>query len=163
MNHKLALASLLLALSSTVACGGDDGGGGGDYSAADIEAAAPSGTIEGTAWTMAAALVRLEDDGELSVELSGTEQTEACPFLLEGDSPGVLFSVAGAAGEYPLHFTSFTDAQTVTMFVPPAQNFIATSGMIVVSNLTATEVTIGLVADADTSVVNGTFTTTLCE
>ena len=67
--------------------------------------------IEGSPWSMAAALVRMSD-GELSVELSSTPQSEACPFLLAGDTPGVLFSVPAQAGEYPLHFDSFNSAQT---------------------------------------------------
>ncbi len=141
------------------ACGGDSEGG--SYTATDIKASNPTGNIGGAPWTMAAALVRREGT-KLSIDLSGSSSTETCPFLLGGSTPGVLVTVPEVAGEHPLFFKSFTEAQTLTMFVPPSQNFISTTGLIVLSNLTATSVTVGLVADADSNSVNGTFTATIC-
>lgn len=141
------------------ACGG--GSDGASYTAADISASKPTGNIGGAAWTMQAALVRREGT-KLSIDLSGSASAEQCPFLLGGDTPGILFTVPEVAGDHPLYLKSFTDGQTLTMFVPPSQNFISTSGLIVLSNLTATSVTVGIVADADTNNVNGTFTATIC-
>jgi hypothetical protein len=149
-----------LCLSTLAACGGDEGG---SFTAADIVNQNPQGSMEGSAWSMASALVRVDsfDAEELSVSLHSTAPTEACPFI-GPEGPVVLFRLPRMQGEYPLSFDFSSDSRTITFSPSAGQNIIASDGVIVVEALSDTEVTIGLVAEAGASSINGKFTTMIC-
>lgn len=141
------------------------GCGGSSYSSADIVDQTPQGSMEGNDWSMAQADVSVDsfDDTKLSVTLYGEAQDRACTAGL-GTGPTIIFSIPRMEGEYPLSFSlGSSDSQTVT-FVPSAgNNIIGTNGVVVVNSVSDTDVSIGLVADAGSSSVNGKFTATLCD
>ena len=139
-----------------VACGGGD-----DYSASDIKDQIPQGRLDGASWSMVSAVVEEDpfDPNELSVDLYA-EQVDACGF---GTGEKIMFSVPRAVGEYPLKFEFGSDNQTVTFYVPPGSNTIASDGIIVIESIDGTTITMGLVAHYDDNfTVNGRFTTEIC-
>jgi len=149
---SITLASLTLLLG---ACGGG-------YSADSIADQAPQGLMEGEDWTMMSAVVTANGEDKLSVDLYPV-QVEPCDGFADSDSQ-ILFTIKREVGEFPLKF-SFGDlegSQTITFSPGPGQNVIASEGLIVVESLTDDEVTIGLVADAGESSINGRFTATIC-
>jgi hypothetical protein len=163
-QHSIvSLASLLLVALplATSGCSSDTGG---SFSASDIVAQTPSGSMEGASWVMADAVVRVDsfDTEELSVTLTSEAMEEECPFGLGGGS-SILFSVPRMPGEYPLNFSFSAGGQTITFSPGPGENIIASDGVIVVESVSDTEVSIGLVAEAGDSSINGKFTATLCE
>lgn len=144
-----------------IGCGGKEGGAGG-WTVDDIDPGTVAGTIGGVAWEMVTADVQpdLFEEGRLSVTLYA-DAIEPCGFG-SSDLPFVLFSIDPTVGEHPL--TLFGEpSQTVTLVVPPAQNNIATEGLIEIRSVSDTEVEMGLVAfmDDDNS-VNGSFTADRC-
>lgn len=59
---------------------------------------------------------------------------------------------------------SSPDNQTITFVTPPSSNNISVDGIINVTELTETSVTMGILAKAGkTTDVNGTFTATFCQ
>lgn len=116
--------------------------------------------MEGVDWTMMSALVVDEGD-KLSVTLYPIA-TDACDQLASSDTE-MLFTVPKEEGEYRLYLDLATfSGQTVTFVTGPGQNVISTEGLLVVESLSDTEVTIGIVADADNNSINGRFTSTIC-
>lgn len=152
---------LFLGLAAIVGagCGSDSAN---SFTAADISASTPSGTIGGAPWTQTRAVVEVDsfDSTKLSVSLYNGTVAECDRFA--SSYPEVIFSVPNAVGEYPLHFDFSSSSQTAT-FVPSAgQNNIASEGLIVITAVSATSVTMGVVFDAGADSINGTFTTNLC-
>ncbi len=149
----------LISLLFASACASDSS----DFVAADILDQMPSGSMEGTAWTAMGAQVSSSFGGdELSVELVPTELDDQCGFVTSDSS--ILFSVPAVVGEYPLSFDfgSLDSSRTITFVPAPASNVIASTGLIVVEAVSETEVTIGLVAEAGDSRINGRFTAPRC-
>lgn len=147
-------AGMALALT---ACGGGDG-----YSASDIMDQVPQGRLDGQSWTMISAVVEEDafDPDELSVDLYA-EQVDPCGF---GSGERIMFQVPRAVGEYPLKFEFGGESRTVTFYVPPGSNTIASEGIIVIESIDGTTITMGLVAHYDDDfTVNGRFTTKICE
>ncbi len=151
---KIARIVFLASASLLGACGGG-------YSPDSIIDQAPQGLMEGADWTMVSAVVT--DDGDsLDVELYPIE-VEPCDSFASTDS-SIIFSVPKREGERPLNFSfgDLANSQTITFVPSPGSNIIASQGLIVIEALSAEEVTIGLVADADDSSINGRFTTAVC-
>ena len=157
MNKRLTF-TFLAALFVTAACGSDSS----SYSAADVVDQAPQGQMDGAAWAMRVASVDEGfDEDELSIKLYA-EDVEACGFGIAADS-SILFNIPRMEGEYPLSFSfGGGDNRTVTFSPGPGQNVIASDGVIVVDALSDTEVTVGIVATAGDSEINGRFTATIC-
>ena len=154
----LVLGALVLAAG----CGDDDDNHGG-YTAADIQDQTVQGTHDGQPFTLVTASVKEDafDANELSVKLYG-EQVDPCDTFTTPDAGYIMFSVDRAVGEYPLHF-SMEGSQTVTFYVPPGSNTIATEGIIVIESLDGSSVTMGILADAgDDNHINGRFTADIC-
>lgn len=148
LKHSL----LLPAFALLAACGGG-------YSPASILDQAPSGSMEGEDWAMMSAVVRDGSDS-FSVSLYPVA-VESCDAFASSDTQ-ILFSAPKEVGEYPLRFSFGPDGQTITFVTGPGENLIATSGLLVVEAVSADEVTIGLVADAGDSSINGRFTAPIC-
>lgn len=151
---KIARIALLASASLLGACGGG-------YSPDSIIDQAPQGLMEGMDWTMVSAVVT--DDGDsLDVDLYPIE-VEPCDGFASSDS-SIIFSVPKEQGEHPLNlsFSDLANAQTITFVPAPSSNVVASQGLIVIEALSAEEVTIGLVADAGDSSINGRFTTAVC-
>lgn len=149
------MKTLLACLVSTVSLGAFGCGG----SSVDIETTPLAGTVFGAAWTFQAGHTSafLSDDMELFSSLY-PETFTACGFS-EPDGPHLLMGIPTAAGEYELGFGA---GLTVT-FAQNADNKIATEGLIVVDEVTATRVTGGLYATFDgDNEVNGRFDVTIC-
>lgn len=144
-----------------LACASLLGACGGGYSPDSIIDQAPQGLMEGTDWTMVSAVVT-DDNDSLSVKLFPIE-VEPCDGFASSDS-SIIFSVPKEQGEHPLKFSfgDFENNQTITFVPAPSSNVIATEGLIVIESLSEEEVTIGLVADAGDSSINGRFTTAVC-
>lgn len=146
----LTVIAFLALLAS--ACGGT--------SAASIVDQAPQGTIGGAAWTMRSVVV-VDDGTRLQYTLLPDEMT-GCDTFASADRM-LLFSTPRAVGEYPLFFDLSTlSGQVVNFVTGPGQNVLSSEGLIVVEALSETEVTVGLVADAENNTVNGRFTAAIC-
>ncbi|MEM6930653.1 MAG: hypothetical protein AAF602_27215 [Myxococcota bacterium] len=142
-----------------VACGGDGGG----FTVDDIESGLVSGFINGEAWEMIEAVVTEDafDANQLSIEVFAEDVKDCDPFATS-KSPFLLFSIDGMTGEYPLNFSFSEGGQTITLVTPPADNNIATEGIIdLVVN--GDSIDVGLVASIDDdNTVNGSFSATVC-
>jgi hypothetical protein len=160
-HYTIRYLSVLCVLfcSGLAACTGDEGS---SFTAADIVDQNPQGSMEGAAWAMSSAQVRVDsfDTEELSVSLYSMT-SEACAFGGPG-GPSILFSIPRMQGEYPLSFDFSSASRTITFSPAPGENIIASDGVIVVEALSDTEVTIGLVAEAGASSINGKLTATIC-
>jgi hypothetical protein len=135
------------------------------FTKASIVDQIPTGIHDGQSWTMLKAEVKSDyfDEDRLTIRLF-TEEIETCGFSSSSEKPYLLFSVKKAVGEYPLKMSFGEDGQTVTFVTPPATNTIATQGIVVIEELTAEKLTMGIVAQAgDGDVVNGRFTVDLCD
>jgi hypothetical protein len=147
-------AALLLA-----GCGGDP--------TADILATNPAGNHGGTAWTMTEATVT-NNGTQLSVHMFAEDVSDCDAFPPSGSSVGyITFSMPAELGPRELYFDLFAlgdpDIQTVTFVTPPSSNTIATEGILNVTALDDSSVTLGMMVDGgDGYDVNGTFTATFC-
>lgn len=106
---------------------------------------------------------RVTDDGDaLDVALYPVE-SGGCDAVVESDSR-IIFTAPKEAGEYPLklNFGDLANNRTITFVPAPGNNVIASQGLLVIESISAEEVTIGLVADAGESSINGRFTTAIC-
>ncbi len=134
--------------------------------AESIDTGLPSGSFGGSAWTLGKAVVSRADD-RLSVTLySDAEKDVAdCDDFAEVSTGYVIWSQPAEEGRRELKLAfGDPDGQTVTFVTPPSDNAIITSGVLEVSALGDTSVTIGLnVTDGDENALNGTFTATLCD
>ena len=156
--------SVTFALAAVLSgCFGPDTSSSASYASADIVNQAPQGSMGGNAWTMQSAVVRVDswESNKLSVTLYG-DAVEACDAFAMSTAGEIIFSVPRATGSYPLNFSFSSGGQTITFVPAPGQNVISTEGLVVVEAVSDTEVTIGLVADAGSSHVNGRVTTALC-
>jgi hypothetical protein len=135
----------------------------GGYAVEDIDGGPVAGMIGGVEWQMADADVSPSSfDDDLSITLFA-EDVEDCGFGLMSDLPMVLFSVPAVVGEYPLSLSLTEGGRTATLVEPPANNNIATEGIIEVSAVSDTEVEIGIVAVIDdANEINGRFTAVRC-
>jgi len=142
------------------ACGGGD-------RAEDIKAEAPAGTFEGKPWTMKHATVQ-KSGGDLNVRLFAEEVESCATFPPSGSTTGyIMWTMPAQVGKRPLQLSltdlSSTDNQTITFVTPPSSNNISVDGVINVTALTDTSVTLGFIAEAgEGNEVNGTLTATLC-
>lgn len=144
--HKFLFASLL-ALS---ACG---------PSAASIKDTPPAGTFNGKSWTYAKSAVFI-DGNELDVKLFSDSTVADCDKFASTNN-AVFWSQPKAEGERKLKLAFDGTGQTVT-FYDGDTNYILTDGVIEVSALSDTSVTIGLNAGDGKNSVNGTFTASIC-
>ncbi len=151
MTKLIALASLSSALLFG-ACTSDGGG------STDIAATPLAGTVDGQPWTfaMGATDAFLSADGDdYFAELYASSYT-TCGFSTP-TGPSLIVSVPKVPGEYPMGLN-----QNMT-FVVGSDNKIATDGRIVVTSVTATTITGGLVGTYDgDNTVTGQFTLTVC-
>ncbi len=136
------------------------GGGATSYTAGDIDNQTPQGLVDGESWTMQTAIV-VDDGTDLSVSLYPIA-VEACDRSASSDTE-IIFSAPRTVGEYPLNFSlGGSDNRTITFVTGPGENVIATQGLLVVEAISATEVTMALVADAGNNSINGRFTVPVC-
>ena len=160
---RIVLAAAVVG-SLVVACGG---GTPPHDRALDILPDLPTGQIGGTPWTMTKANVkRSTDGGRLDVKLFGDNVAD-CAFS-SPDAGYIIFGMPAAVGkrELQLSLSDFEspDNQTITFVTPPSSNDIAVDGILNVTELTATSVTMGILAKGGkTTDVNGTFTATFCQ
>jgi hypothetical protein len=149
-------AASLLSLSGCIASNSST------YTVADIDQTPPAGTVEGAPF--AAQTISVTRSGSsLDVELYAAATTDACdPFAAPGGWE-VLFTVPAEVGDYPLKFAFGESGNQTVTFAKDSNNIIATQGIIHVAAVSDTSVTLGLVASAGDSEINGTFTTQLCK
>ena len=145
-----------LAALTLFACGSDS-----SFTTADIESGTPMGVIAGAPFEYAGAVIELRGS-ELDITLYESEVEDPCSVFGLPDGNVVLFNVPATVGEYPLNFDFSGDTQTVTLVEAPANNLIATEGIIDVEAMSDTEATIGLIAQSGDSYVNGRFTASIC-
>lgn len=161
-NHEGLLVNYLIRLP-TIALGlalFGCGGGATSYTAEDIADQTPQGLVDGQNWTMQTAVV-IDDGTDLSVSLYPIA-VAACDRFASGDTE-IIFSAPRTVGEYPLNFSlGSSDNRTITFVTGPGANVIATQGLLVIEAISATEVTMALVADAGNNSVNGRFTVPVC-
>lgn len=136
--------------------------------ALDIVAGNPTGQIGGTPWEMTKATIKRTgtDGGKLDVKLFGFPIADCG--TSSPDAGYIIFNMPAAVGKRTLQLSlsdlSSTDNQTITFVTPPSSNNISVDGIINVTELTDTTVTMGILAKAGkTTDVNGTFTATFCQ
>ncbi len=119
--------------------------------------------MEGEPWTAVEAGVRRGDDGLLTVSLFA-EDLDECALGHDASTSQVLFTVPAEPGEYPLRFdlSDLAGSRVVNFSPSGGENILATEGVIVVDDVSETEVTIGVLAMTDASEINGRFTATIC-
>lgn len=110
------------------------------------------------------------DGSELSVKLFADPNVADCATSEDSSSTAgyLMWTMPAKVGSRPLQVSlsdfSSPDNQTVTFVTPPSSNNISTDGVLDVTALTDTSVTIGLDVRAGTgNEINGTFTATLCQ
>lgn len=135
--------------------------------ALDIKPDAPTGNINSQAWTMVKATVSKSGTDALSVHLFGESVADCADFPPQESNLGyIIFNVPAKVGKRPLQLSfdfSDPDNQTITFVTPPSNNNIAVDGILNITALSDTSVTMGLLAKAGTGYdVNGTFTTAIC-
>ena len=151
--HRYASLFLSLVMLTLSACG-DEGSG---YTISD---GTLSGELDGVPWTF----VQGETDSYLSDEEEFftslyPETYEACDTYSLPDTDLILLGIPKEPGEYPLGLT-----QSVTFVVGDSDNYIATSGLLVVEEITADTIKAGLYAVyGSTFEVDGHFTVQICE
>jgi hypothetical protein len=155
--RRLSLLSLSVCLLAA-ACGGHD-------RSLDIVSSTPSGTVAGSTWTMSKASVTRSGD-TLSITLLGDSNAADC--ATSSDSMGYLiFSTPATVSKRELQLDLFDltnpDNQTVTFVTPPSNNNISTDGIINITAVSDTSVSMGLLANAGTDNINGTFSTSFCQ
>ena len=125
-----------------------------------IAASNPTGKLGGAAWAMKKATIT-RDGSTIDVKLFGEDVADCAS---TSDKGYIMFSMPATVGKRPLKFSFDAAAQTVTFFTPPANNNIATEGLLNLTELTDTSATLGLAVNSGAdNEVNGTFTTTLCK
>ena len=159
---RFVLGALALSSSLFVACGPPH-----DPTAEIDTDHVPSGMFEGVAWTMSKATVTNDGD-ELDVKIFSDPAVADCAFSNTDDSGYLLFSMPNTIGHRELQLDLFDlsspDNQTITFVTPPSSNNISVDGILNLTALTSTSVTLGLDARAgEGNEINGTFTATLCQ
>lgn len=76
----------------------------------------------------------------------------------------ILFTVPAEPGEYPLHFdlSDLTNARVVNFSPRGGENILATEGIIVVEEVTETEVAVGVLAMTGDNEINGWIRARIC-
>lgn len=147
--------------------------------ALDIVGTNPTGQFDGVAWEMTKATVKRSGGaaadggassdggsaGSLSIKMFGSQVAD-CAFSAP-DAGYIIFSMPAKVGKRSLQlsFSDFTDPdnQTVTFVTPPSSNNISVDGILNLTELTDSSMTLGILAEAgDDTNVNGTFTATFC-
>jgi hypothetical protein len=146
----------VLCLGLAVLSGGCGGGGG----STAISSQPLSGKIGGQPWTFATGETDsfLTTDSEYTVD-AYAETFTACTGTASVTANEVILNFPKAVGSYPVTL----DLNQTFYVAATNDNFIATSGEIVISAITATTITGGasFAYDVDNS-VNGQFQATLC-
>lgn len=123
------------------------------------------GTINGASFTLGDAIVEISN-GELSIELFSSLETESGCDIFFGEYSSIFFDTPNEIGikELSFDFSSF-DGQTITLFDPDGNvNIIATEGALEIVSITETTVSGKIDARAgDGDFVNGNFTATFCD
>lgn len=133
----------------------------------DIKSSPPSGHFNNTAWSMLKASIS-NDGTNLSVHLFGDNVPDCSTSPQSGSTTGyIIFTMPAKTGtrDLQLSLSNFSDPnnQTVTFVTPPSSNDISVDGILTVTNLTSTSVTLGILANGSSGDdVNGTVTTNLC-
>lgn len=123
--------------------------------------------MEGEPWAALEASVRRDTpgaaEGVLTVSLFA-QDVEECAFGHDTETSQVIFSIPAEVGEYPLQFdfSDLENARVVNFSPRGGENIIASDGVIVVEEVTDTEVTIGVLAMTDSNEINGRITATIC-
>lgn len=157
MKNSLAILTVAVSLAG---CGASD-------PTADILLTNPEGNHGGSAWSLVEATVT-NDGSELSVHLFAEDVPDCNTFPPSDSTLGyIIFSMPAELGPRELYFDLFDlgnpDTQTVTFVTPPSSNTVATEGILNVTELDDTSLTLGLMVDGgDGFDVNGTFTATFC-
>lgn len=165
--QKTVLAAGLASLCLAVACGPPR-----RDRALDIVGTNPTGQFDGVAWEMTKATVKKSGGsadggsaGSLSIKMFGSAVADCASSA--SDAGYIIFSMPAKVAKRPLQlsFSDLTDPdnQTVTFVTPPSSNNISVDGILNLTELTDTSMTLGILAEAgsDTS-VNGTFTANFC-
>ena len=157
----------VLGMLCLVGCGGGKGAPAG-YTVADILSSPPAGVSSGNPWSMAKASVR-SDGTTLSVALFADGSTPDCSMFPPNGSTQdyLMWNEPAQTGSrtLQLNLSDFTDPtnQTVTFVTPPSSNDISVDGILNVSSVSSSSVTIGVLAKAGNGYdVNGTFTASIC-
>ncbi len=158
---KLSVSALALVSMCVIACGPPN-----DPTAEIKTDQVPTGTFEGAAWAMTKATISVDGD-RLSVKMFSDPAVADCAFSSTDDSGYLLFSMPTTLGHrrLQLDLLDWEDPanQTVTFVTPPSSNNISVDGILNLTELTETSVTLGLIARAgEGNELNGTVTTTLC-
>lgn len=168
MHYAARLTLAALAVSSLIiACGPPP-----RDRVLDILGETPKGQFNGTEWTMTKATVKRTGadggvGGKLDVKLFG-EPVADCASSGGGDAGYIIFNMPAAVGKRTLQLSlsdlGSDDNQTITFVTPPSNNNISVDGVLNVTELTETSVTMGILAKSGkTTDVNGTFTATFCQ
>lgn len=163
---RLALTAALTFAGLMVACGGSPKAD----RTLDILPDLPTGQFSGTPWAMTKATVKrantADGGGTLDVKLFGTDVADCASS--SPDAGYIIFKMPAQLGARTLQLSlsdlSSPKNQTITFVTPPSSNNIAVDGVLNVTELTETSVTLGLLAKGGkTTDVNGTFTATFCQ
>lgn len=165
VNRNALVAAVSLA-GLLVACGGAAK----QDRTLDILPDLPAGQFSGTPWTMTKATVKrstaADGGGTLDVKLFGIDVADCA--TSSPDAGYIIFKMPAAVGARSLQLSlsdlSSPKNQTITFVTPPSSNNISVDGIINVTDLTETSVTMGLLAKGGkTTDVNGTFSATFCQ
>jgi hypothetical protein len=135
--------------------------------ALDIVSDPPSGQMDGAPWTMMDSRIRVSGDS-LEVRLYGVAVGDCASSQPSAASGGyIMFSMPATVGKRELQLSfdfSDPDNQTITFYdFGDSTNHIAVDGILNLSALDSTNVTLGLLAKGGTGYeVNGTITRALC-
>ena len=141
----------------------------GNYSSSDIKDQVVQGQINGSEWSYLSGTAEIDywDSTKISVSLYDSLIDGICDQFMVSTDRMVMFSVPGEEGEYQLSFNFSDGGQTVTMVYDTEDvpmNMIASEGIIIVDEITDTDITVSLVAHyGSDNAVNGTATVPLCE
>ncbi len=141
---------LLVSIVALCACG---------PAAVDIKDTAPAGKINGVTWTYAKAAVFASGD-DLDITLYSDSTVADCDKFASSLNT-VFWTQPKKEGTTHLKLAFDGTGQTVTAYDGDT-NYILTDGVIEISALSATSVTIGINASSEKTDVNGTVTAAIC-
>lgn len=144
-----------------MSCGGDESNDDPTYSFADQDV---EGIIDGQPFNFGEGSARDSPFNEEMLSIKLFDQNEdiadICIFFEAGNEVSVLFDIPNEVGFYELALGS----RTVTLYNPDTErNSLAVFGAVEILNITSTQVTGRIDAQADSqSQINGYFTVELC-
>lgn len=156
---SLVMFALIPALS---ACGPADD----EEEVYDVSTSPLSGTVAGESFSVASGFARPGfEEGELSIELHPVEVEDPCALSAFTDSRRmILFSIVSEPQDVELGFGT---GQTVTFAYEDAdggfQNDVATTGRLMIDEVSESTLIGGLYAEMDDHVVDGQFEVPVCE